>query len=222
MNNFKVIMFDFDNTLVNSLKFWYKSIDKEAFKFFHKKINPEFNAARKGLTNKEIAQCFVEYSGTSASVDEVSKFWHGRMIYYYKNKIKIIAGARELLEKLVSMKYKLVLASATPKKVLNEALKFFDLEKYFSKIYTEDSLKTPKRKPLFYEKLLADLKISANEMFVFEDSFFSLKSAGAVHIKSCALIHNFNRKKLKRLTDNNLLIIKNYKSRKLKKLPIFS
>lgn len=27
----KFIMFDFDNTLVNSLKFWYKSIDQEAF-----------------------------------------------------------------------------------------------------------------------------------------------------------------------------------------------
>ena len=85
MSKFKVIMFDFDNTLVNSLKFWYKSIDKEAFKFFHKKINPEFKTARKGLTNKEITQCFVEYSGTSASADEVSKFWHNRMIYYYKN-----------------------------------------------------------------------------------------------------------------------------------------
>lgn len=221
MNKFKVVLFDFDNTLVNSLGFWYKSIDKEAFKFFDRNLNPEFKFARKGCTNREIARRFVEYSGADASVGEVIKFWHSRMLFYYKNKVKFIAGAKGFLERLESFGYKIILASATPKTVLNEAIKHFGLDKYFLKVYTEDSLKTPKREPEFYEKILEDLQISADELFVFEDSVASLKSAGMLGIKSCALIHKFNKVDLKTLGENNLLIIKNYKSKKLYSLPIF-
>ena len=221
MAKIKYIMFDFDNTLVDSLKFWYDSIDRETFKFFGVKINKEFRTARKGLTNREICECFVKYSGIDKSVDEVVKFWHGKMIFNYQNKIKMVRGARETLETLKQMGYKLVLASATPMNVLRVAVNHFDLEKYFEKIYTEETLGAPKREPKFYENIMADLKISASELFVFEDAFVSLRSAGSLGIKSCSLIHKFNKNKLKNLGENNLLIIKNYYAKKLKTLPIF-
>ena len=222
MTKFKYIMFDFDNTLVDSLKFWYDSIDRKAFKFFGLKQNKEFSVARRGLTNREICECFVKYSGSdNLKVNDVIKFWHEKMIFNYQNKIKMIKGAKELLEQLSKMGYKLVLASATPMKVLEVAVSHFDLKKYFVKIYTEESLKAPKREPLFYENLVKDLNILTSELFVFEDAFVSLRSAGSLGIKSCSLIHKFNKNRLKELGENNLMIIKNYKDRRLKNLPIF-
>jgi beta-phosphoglucomutase-like phosphatase (HAD superfamily) len=83
-------MFDFDNTLVDSLKFWYDSIDRKAFKFFGLKQNKEFSVARRGLTNREICECFVKHSGSdNLKVNDVIKFWHEKMIFNYQNKIKM-------------------------------------------------------------------------------------------------------------------------------------
>lgn len=222
MAEIKYIMFDFDNTLVDSLKFWYDSIDRKAFKFFGVKVNKEFSTARHGLTNREICECFVKFSGANVETDDVVKFWHDTMKENYQNKIKMIKGAREILEELKRLGYKLVLASATPMNVLNVAVKHFELEKYFEKIYTEETLKAAKREPKFYENLTNDLKILPEELFVFEDAFVSLRSAGSLGIKSCSLIHKFNKKRLKNLGENNLLIIKNYKDKRLKTLPIFN
>ena len=213
-------MFDFDSTLVDSLKYWYKSIDKEAFKHFKIKVRKGFPEARAGLTNREIYKCFVEFSKTTATPKEVADFWYDTMIKNYKTKIKIIAGAREFLEMMKHKGYKLVLASATPLRVLNFALDHFDFKKYFEYVVTEESIKEPKREPDFYVKLLEKLGITKKEIFVFEDSFVSLKAANEMGIKTCAIKHSINKNKLKNLGDNNLLIIKNYKSKKLKKLYI--
>ena len=222
MAKIKYIMFDFDNTLVDSLKFWYDTIDKEAFKFFGEKPNKDFKTARRGLTNREICECLTKHLKKSVEVDEVVEFWHETMKAKYQNKVKMVCGAREMLETLKNMGYKLVLASATPMNVLKVAVSHFDLEKYFEKIYTEETLNAPKREPKFYENLMSDLKISPEELFVFEDAFVSLRSAGSLGIKSCSLIHKFNKKRLKNLGENNLLIIKNYKDKRLKTLPIFN
>lgn len=214
----KFIMFDFDNTLVDSLKFWYKSIDQEAFKHFQSKRSKNFADARIGLTNHEIAKCFTEFAETKPKVNEVLKFWHERMIFYYTNKIKIIPGVKEFLGSLKQNGHTLVLASATPMKVLKVAIKHFGFEKYFDYVFTEESLKAPKREPLFYINLLKELNITSKDLFVFEDSFVSLTSANTLKIKTCAISHKINRKKLCMLGKCNKLIIKNYKSKKLKQL----
>lgn len=220
MTKKQYVMFDFDNTLVNSLKFWYKSIDQEAFKHFGSKRNKLFANARIGLTNHEIAKSFVEHSDTKLNVNDVLKFWHERMIFYYTNKIKLVPGVKEYLLKLKEQGHTLILASATPMKVLKVAVKHFGFDKYFDHIFTEESLKAPKREPLFYINLLKKLGITSKELFVFEDSYFSLTSANALKINTCALVHKFNKKKLCFLNKHNKLVIKNYKSKKLNTLKI--
>ena len=215
-------MFDFDNTLVDSLKFWYGSIDREAFIHFNSKVDKSFKTARRGKTNHGIVECLVEHLDNKVSVEEAERFWHNRMIYYYANKVKMIKGATEFLELLNEMGYKLVLASATPMSVLSVAIDHFGLRKYFKKIYTEEMFNLQKSNPKFYELLLKDLKISADEFFVFEDSCGSIDAAGSLGIKSCAFVHKFNRYRVKTLSENNLLVLKNYKTKKLKTLPMFN
>ncbi len=218
MKNKKVIMFDFDNTLVDSLKYWYKSIGKDAFKHFGVKINKDFEQARVGLTNYEIAECFVKMSGAKISTQDALKFWHEDMIKNYKTKIKMIKGAREYLDYLKNKGYTLVLASATPLKVLNIAIKHFNLQGYFKYIFTEESLNAPKREPLFYENLLNKLNIEAKDLFIFEDSSNSLKSAHSLEIETCTLITKYNKKRIKNSGKSNKLTIKNYKTKKLETL----
>lgn len=221
MKKIKYVMFDFDNTLVDSLKYWYGAIDKEAFIHFNSKVSKKFHSERKGKTNHGIVECFVKHVQTKVAVDEAEKFWHDRMIYYYRNKVKMIKGVIETLENLKSRGYNLVLASATPMNILMQAVDFFGLKKYFKKIYTENKFNLQKSNPEFYKKMLSDLKITADELFVFEDSVGSLESAGSLGIKSCALVHKFNKKRIEELGETNLLVIKNYKNKNLKNLPIF-
>ena len=55
----KIVMFDFDNTLVDSLKYWYYVQNKKMFKFYGKKVDRNFSKKRRGSTNLDAAKLFV-------------------------------------------------------------------------------------------------------------------------------------------------------------------
>ena len=63
-------------------------------------------------------------------------------------------------------------------------------------------IKEPKRETDFYFKLLEKFNVIKDEIFVFEDSFYSLDSANKVGIKTCAIKHSINKNKLKNNINN--------------------
>lgn len=205
----KIVMFDFDNTLVDSLKYWYYVQNRKMFKFYGKKLDRNFHKKRKGLTNLEIAKKFVEVSGVDKTAEEVKKVWHEYMSIYYTKKIKMIAGAREFLLKLKAQKKKLVLASATDLPLLKKALKHFELIDLFDEIFTESSIGKGKKKKSFFESVLNNLNCSPKDVFFFEDSVESLKSALELKIECCGVVHKFNKDRIK---DLDIIKIKNYKN----------
>ena len=215
----KYVLFDFDNTLVDSLTIWYKVMHKEAFKFWNVKFVKDIRTLRKGLSNHEIAQLFIDLTKLQdVKAQEVVDFWNDRMEYYYTHKIKLIKGIREFLNNLKAKGYSLVLVSATSKYLLEIALKHYGLDMHFDFIYTEESLSQPKRSVMFYEECLKQLNCKAEDIFLFEDSFASLTSAHQLNIDACGILHKYNKNNAEKIKAITHLTVKNYTDKNLKKL----
>lgn len=214
----KLFIFDLDSTLLDTLKYWYKILNKDIFKHYNKKGKLNIQKMRRGLNNKEASKLFIDVTGINVSQEEVEKFWEQRAIYYYLNKAKMIKGVKQFLEKLKSKGYKLVLATATAKPAAKFALERFDLLKYFDEIFTECDFDSTKTKSNFWEQLFEKLGYKYEDAILFEDSFGSLKCAHEQGIDTCALLHSLNKCHHEDMKKMCLLTIKNYKDKKLNEI----
>ncbi|MBQ8792048.1 MAG: HAD family phosphatase [Clostridia bacterium] len=205
-----IIMFDFDNTLVDSLPLWYKVLDEEMFTLYGKKVDKNMPQLRVGKSNQEMAETFIKITGINADYKQIFNDWHSKMAVYYTTKIKMIKGAKEFLYILKKQGKTLVLASATQENLLKIALKHFKID-IFDYIFTEESLNHPKYEPDFFEIILDKLNTQASDITFFEDSFSSIKSATSKGIECYALLHKYNKKHKKELTKLCSKVIKDYK-----------
>ncbi|MBQ8909082.1 MAG: HAD family phosphatase [Clostridia bacterium] len=208
--NKQIIMFDFDNTLVSSLKYWHRVLDKELFKKYGKKVDKRMATLRVGTTNREMAEIFIKLADVDASYEEISSGWNDLMEQYYTTKIKPIKCAKEYLTHLKNQGKTLVLATATQDDLIQKALDHFDLN-VFDYILTEKNLDAPKYKTTFFERAVKKLNTNISNIIFFEDSFGSIKSATSLGIECNALIHKYNKKNKKELEKICAKTLKNYK-----------
>jgi len=212
-----IIVFDFDNTIVNSLDFWHKVIDKETFIAFGQKPYKDMKKFRGGVGNKEIALSFIKITGLDITVEDVYEKWCSLMEKYYLKKVKFIKGVKDFLLRLQKEGKKLILASATEEKLLRKLLKAYNID-VFENIFTESSVGCPKHNPKFFQTVLKKLKAKPEEIMLFEDSFVSIKSATSLGITACALINHLNKGKKEEFEKMCTLVLKNYKDKRLMSL----
>ena len=208
------IIFDFDNTLVDSLGYWAKTEFKQLFKIYGKKPNKNFKKLKSGTSNAQAAQIFIDLAQVDITVEEVFEQTAAIMYGYYTNNIKFIKGAKQYLNNLKSQGKTLVLASATQMPLLEKVIKHFKLD-MFDKVYSESTLGIGKNDTRFFETILTDLNTTADNVFLFEDSCTSIKNAVKNNIQCCGIIHKYNKKSKKQMQDLCQLVIKNYKNKKL-------
>lgn len=214
----KIVIFDFDNTIIHSIKLWRKAINIDLFKKHGLKPNPEIKKMHGGKSNLEIAQIFVDLSGIKTTAKKIVKEWYDIMFDYYTTKAKIIKGAKEYISKLKSEGKKVVLASATGEELLLPVVKELGFDVLFDEIHTENTVGAPKRDPMFYVKLLEKLDAKPEDVFVFEDSYYAIASATSLRIECGAIICKATKNRLTYFNDVCSVVIKDYNDKKLSKL----
>ena len=207
----KIVMFDFDTTIVDSLKYWYQVPRKEMLDRYGAKPIKGFMKMRKGLTNEEVADLIVKLTGIKATSEDILQEIYASMEYNYLNKVKLISGAKEYLLELKASGKKLVLASATEEFLLKTALKHFGID-VFDEIFAEPSIGLRKRDSKFFDVCMKKLNASADEIFFFEDSYSSIKSATSKGISCCAIIHKYNKEHKDEFEKFCKAVIKDYKT----------
>ncbi len=213
----EIVIFDFDNTIVNSLDYWHHVIDNLMFKKYGLKVDKNMRKRRLlGLSNREMARTFAELAKLEMSEEDVFDAWAEFMQFYYTKKVKLVKGVKEYLDFLRKQGKKIILASATEEPLLKLATKHFGLE--FDAIYTETTIGYIKKNPMFFKTVLNKLEVDASKVFFFEDSAGSLQSATSLGIDTCAIIHKLNKKHKNELKFVAKAVIKNYKDKKLNNL----
>ena len=211
------IIFDFDNTLVNSLDYWAKTEFKQLFKIYGKKPDKNFKKLKSGTSNAQAAQIFIDLAKVDITVEEVFEKTATIMLGYYTHNVKFIKGAKQYLLDLKNQGKTLVLASATQMPLLEKVIAHFKLD-MFDKVYSESTLGIGKNDTKFFETILKDLDTTAENVFLFEDSCTSIKNATKNGIQCCGIVHKYNKKSKKTMQDICKLIIKNYHNKQLKQL----
>lgn len=212
----KYIIFDFDNTIVDSEDYWEYVINKSLFKKYGFKIDKRMQrekAQKNGNLGR--ADFFIELTGIDKTSEEILTEWNDQMAYYYTHKVKLIKGIKDFLYSLKSQGKKLVLASATDEYLLRIALKHFDID-IFDKIYSEPNIGYPKRDPEFFNTCLKKLRTTKEKVFFFEDNFNSLSCASGLGINCCGVIHKYNKQHKSDLKKICKLVIRNYNSKEFK------
>ena len=213
------IIFDFDNTLVDSLGYWAKTEFKQLFIMYGKKPDKRFKKLKSGTSNAQAAQIFIDLAGVDITVEEVFEKTAEFMQHYYTHNVKMIKGAKEYLQSLKEQGKKIVIASATQKELLMVALKHFGLD-WVDYVYSESTLNLGKNDVRFFESILKDLNTTSENVLLFEDSLTSVKNARKNNIECISVIHKYNRKSKKEFKQVSTLTIKNYNDKKLKNLSI--
>ena len=215
----KAIIFDFDNTIVMSIKYWKRVIEKETPKKYNVKENPDFAKKRHGYSNIDTAKLFLEmHKEVSTNYEEIVDFWYNYMQEKYTNNIKFVVGAYQFLQVLKQKGYKLILATATGKRLLEKALKIFKLQNIFDRVICEEEVGKSKKEPDIYLKIMQEFNVKTNECLYFEDSLIAITTANKLGVDCVAMVNNLNKNNLDKFNSLCVKVAKRYSNKLIKDL----
>ena len=199
LENKKVIIFDLDGTLIDSVGIWNK-IDEELIKtlgtvpFDNVNIGKQRDSKLKEFCNEE--DIYLEYCGFlkdkygfNESKEETKKIRYDIAHKYLKDKIDYKTNAEDVLKYLKEKGYILAIASTTNDytiltyKTENEnIIKKANFDDYFTLIYSKGAVKNLKPNPEVHLKILDTLNVKPEECLIIEDSLIGTEAAVAAKI----------------------------------------
>jgi len=165
----KAVIFDLDGLLVDSEPVWFK-VRKSFMQKFDLEWTDEDHRKQMGVSKKAWASYTYNKIDGKLPLEKIIDEILDRMEYNYKNgKVKILPGANEALE-YCSKSYITGLASGSPLRLINAAIKGAGWSQYFSKVVSSDEVDNGKPAPDTYLEIFNRLNVLPEETVVVEDS----------------------------------------------------
>lgn len=193
LENKKVIIFDLDGTLIDSVGIW-NAIDEELIKQIgniplgNENIAKQRDDMLKKFQNEP--DTYLAYGGflkekyqSTLTKEEIKALRYEIADDYLKNKIDYKPNAEKVLKYLKQKGYILVIASTTlrhcvaiyqtqNKNIINKA----NLNDMFSLILTKEDVITKKPSPEVHEKVMEKLKVTKEQCLIIEDSLIGVEA----------------------------------------------
>ena len=206
----KVIIFDMDGTLIDSVGVWNK-VDMELIKELGclEELNEIEIQQQRDNKLREFSKSenpYIEYCkflsskySSNLTGEETLKKRFDIAQNYLKNEIDYKDDVPELLKLLKEKNYTLVIASTTRRKNMdiycNENIKIINkanIKDYFSIVYTREDAKEIKPNPEIYLRIVNELKVRKDECLIFEDSLIGIDAANNAGIESVAMYDKYS------------------------------
>lgn len=197
-NNFQLIIFDIDGTLVNTLDDIRDSANKVLKHFGIKKASKEKikYAVGSGVDN------FFSNLGVSVrDIENAKKLFTESYLINLTNKSKLYPRMLHIIKELKKKKIILYVVSNKPQIFSEKLLKMLKIKKYFKKIIGINSEEKKRLKPsaFYIRKILLKEKVLPSEVLIVGDSKTDILAAKNSKIFSCAVLYGFrNFKELKK------------------------
>lgn len=221
LENKKVIIFDMDGTLIDSVWIW-NAIDEELIKragtisLGNENIAKQRDDALKrfrDIPDSYLAYCdfLREKYQSNLTKEEIKSLRYEIADDYLKNKVDYKPNAEKVLKYLKQKGYTLVIASTTLRRCIDiyttenknlmEKANFKDI---FSLILTKDDVTAKKPSPEVHEKIMEILKVKPEECLVIEDALIGVEAAKNAGIQVAVIYDKYadgDRDKINELSD---------------------
>ncbi|MDJ0695021.1 HAD-IA family hydrolase [Mastigocoleus sp. MO_188.B34] len=189
MTTQKVIIFDFDGTIADTVEALVVIANRLALEFGYPQITPEELALLRNLTSREI----IKYSGISVfKIPFLVKKVKGEL----KRKIpdlKPISGIQESLLVLKEKDYRLGIITSNSEENVKEFLKVNDLESIFEFIYSGVTIFG---KTTIINNVLRQKQIKSSEAIYVGDETRDVEASQKANIKVIAVTWGFNNEEV--------------------------
>lgn len=182
----KLIIFDFDGLMVNSENIIFSAIQKIYSGFGHH-FTWNYFQKHLGKTVTEALTSYYQDYPINISFEEFVELRHIEVKKALKNELRLQPGLIPLLEFLKKSRIKMVIASSSAKKYLQDNLNKFKIADYFSAIYGRESITRSKPHPEIFLHALKEARISASQAIILEDSPLGVVAGNSAGIFTIAV-----------------------------------
>ncbi|MDR1070783.1 MAG: HAD family phosphatase [Gracilibacteraceae bacterium] len=176
--NIKGIVFDMDGTLLDTMPVW-RGLSETFLEGYGVTLSPAAEADLLPLSLEQSVAYFHECLKVPAAKKDMLAEIYAMANRRYHKLAKPKAGVREYLEQRAAAGCKMCVATVTDRAMAAQVLARFELRRFFTDIYTCDTIGRPKSDPRFFLDVVERLGLSPAESAVFEDSLYCMRSARA-------------------------------------------
>ena len=179
----KLLIFDFDGTLVDSLPLWQK-VDVI---FFEERRGFRYDEDELGFVSKSIeesAEISKEFFNLPESVEEIIQEWVDIINELYLTADILRPGSKELIQRARKNGYRIAIGTNNTKELITSYLEKEDMLEDFDLIMTAYEAKRSKPAPDLFLKIAETLGIEPEKSVVIEDSLQGVQAANAAGMTS--------------------------------------
>lgn len=221
LKNKKVVIFDLDGTLIDSIGIW-NDIDIDLIKEISNiEIWKEEDIAKqRDKKLKEYRECkdtYLEYCKflkekykSNMTKEQIKEIRYKIADKYLKEKIDYKPYAEQLLKYLKEKGYTLCIASTTNDHTIDTYKKYnkniiskLPLDNVFTLIYSKGAVENLKPDPEVHYKILEELQVKKEECIIVEDSLIGVEAANNANIDVISIYDkysDYNREEINKLS----------------------
>jgi HAD superfamily hydrolase (TIGR01509 family) len=174
---FKVVIFDWDGTLVDSTQVILASFHK-ALSDVDADVSDEFLARRIGIGTRLMIIDALKENDVTFDEEYVEQLINKKLGYQieHSDQAPLFEGAVKLLDVLKG-KVNMAVATMTNRVIIDRMLRDRSLTKYFDFVISADAVEKPKPNPEIFLKTAQQLEVKPGDCVVIEDSIFGVEAA---------------------------------------------
>jgi len=180
------IIFDLDGLLADSEP-WWNQIDAKLLAEYGSDYHGEYHREVLGVSYPLAIDFYKKAFGITATTEEMMKRRGEIATEFFRDKVGLFSGAKEVLEELKKMKLRLAVATSSVASSARPFLNRHQITKFFDVVVTGDEVEHGKPAPDIYLAAAKKLNVSTADCLVIEDAFSGIAAAKAAKMRVVAI-----------------------------------